>query len=105
MNKSDVARLIAKRTTLTKRQVVEVLEYFVDVVEESLASGKKVYIDGLGVFEAKKRAPRAGRNPHTNKLVPIPACIVPNFKPSKRLKEKIYENIESEDEIYDNEFF
>ena len=96
MNKYNVVKTIAKRTTLTSKQVREVLECFIDVIEESLVSGEKVYIDGLGAFEIKERASRVGRNLYANELISIPACMVPSFKPSKRLKDKVYKNIESE---------
>lgn len=55
----------------------------------ALKDGIRVQVNGFGSFEAKNRAPRTGRNPHTGEAVPIPARVVPVFKPSPIMREKV----------------
>ena len=55
----------------------------------ALAEGEKVQLAGFGVFEAKEREARIGRNPHTKEAIEIPATRVPAFKASKALKDNV----------------
>lgn len=89
MNKDNIAFAIAMSTG-TRRSVVEtVLDAFYDLVKEEVNNEKKVSISGFGVFEAKHRNARIGRNPHTKEAVPIPERNVPFFKPAKAFKEML----------------
>ena len=44
---------------------------------------------GFGIFEAKKREARTGRNPRTKETIQIPATKLPAFKASKTLKDAV----------------
>ena len=78
------------RDTYYSRAIVErVLDSFVQNTMWALAHGEKVGIEGFGTFEPKARAPRTGRNPHTGAAVPIPARIMPAFKPGKQFKDAV----------------
>lgn len=87
--KEDVARLIAERSGLSKKNVTEVLDLFISVVSESLTKYDRVQLTGFGTFEPKCRNARIGRNPHTGEEVLIPSRMVPSFKPGKNLKNMI----------------
>lgn len=89
MYKTSLIREIAVRTGLTQRNVEEVMNAFSDITAEALSKGESVILSGFGTFEPKNRSPRIGRNPHTGEAVEIPARIIPSFKPSQGLKERI----------------
>lgn len=89
MNKEELVQEVAKKAKATQKDVAEVLSAFVDVVEKTVAKGKKVTLVGFGTFEARKRAARTGRNPQTGKEIKIPAKTVPTFAAGKKFKELV----------------
>ncbi|WP_305858053.1 HU family DNA-binding protein [Balneatrix alpica] len=60
-----------------------------DAVIESPAAGDEVALIGFGVFKAKGRAARTGRNPRTGQEIEIPATTIPTFKPGKLFKDAL----------------
>ena len=87
MNKSELIAVTAETTGLTKKDAERVLNAALDAITASLIRGEKVQLSGFGTFEAKEREARVGRNPHTKEAIQIPATRVPDFKPSKALKD------------------
>ena len=89
MNKEELVQEIAKKAKVTQKEASEVLSTLIDVVEKTVAKGKKVTLVGFGTFEARKRAARTGRNPQTGKEIKIPAKTVPAFTAGKKFKELV----------------
>lgn len=89
MNKEEMVSAFAQNTGFTKKASEMALDTIFQIISDTLASGNKVQIVGFGTFEVKDRAPRMGRNPKTNKPVPIPAKRVPYFTPGKVLKSRV----------------
>ena len=54
-----------------------------------LAGGGRIEIRGFGSFSVRFRRARVGRNPRTGTPVSLPARYAPNFKPGKRLRERL----------------
>jgi len=50
---------------------------------------KRIKLVGFGTFEIRNRAARIGRNPRNHEEISIPETIVPVFKVSKELKDKV----------------
>ena len=78
---------IAERTGLTKKDVADTVDQFLEAVSRALASGKHIEIRGFGTFKVKDRKSRLARNPRTGESVPVPPRRVPVFKVSKELKD------------------
>ncbi len=91
MTKADIIARIASQTGLTKTDVREVVQGFLDSVKYALKKNDPLEIRGFGTFSVVKRAPRKARNPRTGEEVRIPARKQPIFKPSRELK-KIIKN-------------
>jgi len=89
MTKADVIARIASQTGLTKTDVREVVEGFLDSVKFSLKKDDPLEIRGFGTFQLVSRAPRKARNPRTGDEVLIPERKQPVFKPSKELKKDL----------------
>lgn len=87
VNKDALVGLIAADTPYDRETVNIITKSVFDNIKYLLSQGNEVQLNGFGTFELKHRAPRTGMNPHTGKPVPIPARIVPTFKPSPQLKE------------------
>lgn len=86
MNKEELVQEVAKKAKATQKDVSEVLSALIDVVERTVAKGKKVTLVGFGTFEPRKRAARNGRNPQTGKEIKIAAKTVPAFSAGKKFK-------------------
>ena len=89
MNKTELIAAVAEKAGLTKKDAERVVNATVDVIAESLVKGNKVQISGFGIFEAKTREARVGRNPRTKQTIQIPATRLPVFKASKTLKDSV----------------
>jgi nucleoid DNA-binding protein len=87
MTKADIVDEIAERTGLTKKDVADTVDQFLEAVSRALASGKHIEIRGFGTFKVKDRKSRLARNPRTGESVPVPPRRVPVFKVSKELKD------------------
>ena len=87
--KDELITKINSESGIPHWMVQTVVDRTFSLVTSALSQGKKVQINNFGSFEPKKRAPRTGRNPHTGQAVPIPARVVPVFKPSPAMKERV----------------
>jgi nucleoid DNA-binding protein len=89
MTKADIVDQIADRTGLTKKDVADTVDGFLDAVSKALSVGQHIEIRGFGTFKVKDRKSRLARNPRTGEAVPVPPRRVPVFKVSKELKDQV----------------
>ena len=66
-----------------------VVEQFLDLLGEKLIEGNTIEIRGFGTFACKPRKARPARNPRTGETVLINERLVPTFKFSNDIKDKI----------------
>lgn len=84
--KEEIVTRVANETGYSQKMVGDIVDTLIKDITDEMSNGNKVQFMGFGTFEPKEMAERMGRNPHTNQPVPIPARIVPSFKPGNRLK-------------------
>ena len=89
MSKKEFVDAYAKATGETKKRSEELVNQFLDTVEESLLKGDSVQFVGWGTFDVQKRAARTGRNPQTGEEIKIAASKAPVFKAGKSLKDAV----------------
>ena len=89
MNKTELIAAVAEKAGLSKKDAERALNATIDAITASLVAGDKVQVSGFGIFEAKKREARTGRNPRTKETIQIPATRTPAFKASKTLKDAV----------------
>jgi integration host factor subunit beta len=89
VTKADIVEKIAEKTGLNKREAFLVVDLLIEDIKKALSEGDKVELRGFGSFKVKKRNPRKARNPRTGETVNVPAKLIPFFKVSKALKEKV----------------
>ncbi|MCD6407216.1 HU family DNA-binding protein [Candidatus Aerophobetes bacterium] len=89
MNKADLVNEVAGKVGITKKEVQNVVDAFIETVKNSLSRGEKVTLVGFGTFQVMERKERRGINPQTRKEMKIPAKKVPKFVPGKLLREKV----------------
>ena len=92
MNKGDLIKVLADKTGATKVDVQTMLDSLMGIVTDSLKSGDKVTLPGLGILNIGKRAARKGINPKTKEKIDIPAKVTVKFKPAKELKDMLNGN-------------
>jgi DNA-binding protein HU-beta len=88
-NKMDLVEKVAMAIGSTKADAERAVEAMIDMITTSLKNGQEVSIAGLGIFEAKTRAGRTGRNPRTGETIQIQSMRVPKFRASKTLKDAV----------------
>jgi DNA-binding protein HU-beta/integration host factor subunit alpha len=77
-------------TSITQKDVQEVVQCLIDGVTESLAQGDSVVLRNFGAFQVREVAAKVGRNPKKPAArVHIPARAAVKFKPGKEMKEKV----------------
>ena len=92
MTKSDFIDSVTDRSGEPRDRVAKVVEaIFGDtgVISRGLSTGERVSLPGFGVFEARTRAARWGRNPNTGERVRIESRVVPAFRAGRKLKEAV----------------
>ncbi len=89
MNKSDLIDALRDATGVTRADAERSVEAIINTIVGALKGGEQVSIAGLGIFEAKMRAGRTGRNPRTGEAIEIPAMRVPKFRAAKALKDAV----------------
>jgi DNA-binding protein HU-beta len=86
VNKAELIDAVAARFSLSKREVTEIVEAFLDETKKAVVRGEKVAVSGFGVFESQARKARLGRNPRTGETVKIKATKLPKFRPGAEFK-------------------
>jgi DNA-binding protein HU-beta len=85
MNKSQLIDALAARLG-DRRTAVSAVDGLLSTIVETVKAGESVSLTGFGVFEARARAARVGRNPRTGQTVAVPAATVPAFRPGTGFK-------------------
>lgn len=96
MTNKELIVELAKRMNWTQGKTSEVLEIAVATINHSLASSDTINIQGFGAFETKKMQERITINPVSKQRFLVPPKIVPTFRPSQTIKEKL-KNIASDE--------
>lgn len=89
MNKADIINKVHETLGGTRADAERAVETMISSIVDSLKSGNEVSIAGLGIFSAKMRDARTGRNPRTGETIQIPAMRVPKFRAAKALKDAV----------------
>ncbi len=88
-NKMNLVEKIAATIGCTKADAERAIEAVIDEITTLLKKGEEISVAGLGIFEAKTRAGRTGRNPRTGATIQIKSMRVPKFRASKTLKDAL----------------
>lgn len=80
MNKSQLIDALAARLG-DRRTAASAVDGLLSTIVDTVKAGESVSLTGFGVFEARARAARVGRNPRTGQTVAVPAATVPAFRP------------------------
>ena len=86
--KSDIAKNIANKTSISNQKAKQLLDRFIQVVVSG-SKKKQVKISRFGTFIRKETPSRNGRNPKTGEEFEISKRTKLNLILSNKIKEKI----------------
>ncbi len=89
MNTQELAAALAARTGLTRTAAEEAVSTLLDLIATEVTDGEKVTLPRFGVFEARHRAARAGRDPRTGTPLTVAERRVPVFRPSNAFRDLV----------------
>lgn len=89
MVKSDLIKTIQTQVGVSPFTAKAVVDEVINQITTALANGDEVTLRGLGVFKAKRKNERMGRNPKTGEDAVISARTVVIFKASTILASKV----------------
>ena len=84
-----IAELAASNPHLRQTDVELIVLTIFDEITGALARGRRVELRGLGTFEVKRRNARVGRNPRTGEEVAVDEKVLPHFRTSRVMHEKL----------------
>ena len=87
LTKGKIIEALADETTLTKKQVINVLAVLAELAYAQASAG--FTLPGLGKLVVVDRKERMGRNPATGQTILIPAKRVLKFRIAKAAKDAI----------------
>lgn len=89
MVKSDLIKAIQTQVGVSPLTAKTVVDEVINQITIALANGNEVTLRGLGVFKAKRKTQRMGRNPKTGEDAVISARTVVSFKASGLLAARV----------------
>lgn len=89
VNKKDLARKICKKTLLSLKESVQVVDILFDSMIEELSNDKEISIVNFGKFFLYKQKPRPVRNPKTMQEMVLEEFKIVKFKSSANLKQRM----------------
>ena len=89
MTRSQLISTVADETQVDARLVEKVMDTMFDTIAQQLKAGDKVTIAGFGRFEMRPRKTKAFTNPKTKVESRLEPTVIPGFKASGLLKEKL----------------
>ena len=96
LTKADLVETLLDETELNKHEAKELIDQFFEEVKTALESGRSLKLSGFGNFDLRDKKQRPGRNPKTGEEIPITARRVVTFKPGQKLKAKVEDYTESQ---------
>ena len=82
MNKSELIKTVAEKTSLTQAQSKEAVNTALDVIKEATLEEGKVSLAEFGTFKKHVSAERVGRNPNTGEVINLASKTSIKFKAS-----------------------
>ena len=87
MTKSQLMAMLADKTGLAKKEVVNFMDQLSQLAYKEVKTGGEFVLPGFGKLVKIQRKARIGRNPATGAEIQIPAKTVVKFKVAKAVKD------------------
>ncbi len=93
MTKQEIVDSVSGATGLTKVETETVMNGIMALIIDALAKNERVELRGFGTFAVKHRLPKKARNPGTGETIYLEERYVPTFKPAKKMRLKVLNNL------------
>jgi len=84
-----VQRIAAKNAHLYLHDAERIVNAILDEITKGLRRRDRVEMRGFGVFSVRQRPARIGRNPLSGRQVLVERKLVPFFKSSKEMRDRL----------------
>jgi integration host factor subunit beta len=84
-----IQRISSQNPHLYQHDIEKIVSAIFDEIVEALRRGDRVELRGFGVFSAKLRGARQGRNPRTGVVVSVAKKAIPYFKTGKEMRARL----------------
>ncbi len=89
MNRDDFITKVAERSGKSKMDAEIIVDSVFEVLAEIMAEREQLKVSGFGTFGTRERVAYTGHDPRNGEKILIAASIMPVFKPSQILKDKV----------------
>ena len=89
MNVKELVREVSLKTNYTQKDITTVVNAIVETIEDTVANGDEVNIQGFGKFNRVVRQPKNVRNPKTGEKMVTRQMLAPVFKFGSDFKRKV----------------
>jgi len=89
LKKTDLVDSVKDQLGFTRKQSIEAVESFIEIIKQTLASGEDILISGFGKFYVRKKGEWWGRNIVTGEKNMIAPRRVVRFKCSQTLRDRV----------------
>jgi integration host factor subunit alpha len=89
LTKAQIVESTQNQTGFPKNKSSDIVETFLEIIKDTLASGEDVLISGFGKFCVMEKKERKGRNPATGEDMMLKPRKVVTFKCSGKLRDSI----------------
>ena len=94
MNGFGLSEAMAQKLNVSQEVAREKLDAMLECITEELEKGEIVKLVNFGTFSVLKQASKKGFQPYYRRVIEIPPCNRPIFRPGKELKEAVQDELE-----------
>ena len=89
LTRKEISEAIHNKLGYPKSSCTKLVDAFLRSMKSTLISGESIKLVHFGTFNVKDKSPRKGRNPQTGEEIIIKKRQMINFRPSKKLRQRI----------------
>tara|TARA_Y100001936_G_C16041649_1_gene651954 strand:+ start:100 stop:378 length:279 start_codon:yes stop_codon:yes gene_type:complete len=89
MLRSEIEDEITKAFKLEKNLSHQIVDLIISSMSDAISNNTRVEIRGFGSFYPKKYKSYKGRNPKTGESIVVPEKVLPLYRPSRDLLDKL----------------
>ena len=89
MTKSDLVENLSRQSGMKRKEILYIIDHFIDKIIECTAQGDKVEIRGFGTFYQAEKKARMVFSPIAGKNIEVPQKTCIAFRPSKITKKEL----------------
>ena len=83
MTKSEIIQRLTIQSGMKRKEVVYIVDNFIEKIKDSVQNGEKVEIRGFGTFCLVEKKARKIFSPFAGKKIDVPAKAILSFRASK----------------------